>query len=528
MRALGLCAFGPIAFGAVLLAQEPAAVSPGSVFVPGSVTVDGVTLPYQLLRPKVLATTICANDRRGILPLVVFLHGAGERGSDNQKQLTWLVNDLAKPEMAKRYRCFVLAVQCPEDRMWVDVPWAETHSRALADKPSLPLRAVQQAMADVEKSLPVDRDRVYLTGLSMGGYGCWDLAMRDPFHFAAVVPVCGGGDEKQCLRLFGLPIWVWHGADDRAVPVERSRSMVEALRAIGQPVEYTELPGVGHDSWKQAYGEHGALDWLFEQDRIAQGRHDERYGLDGFAPALQFAVVPHNLGGPNEDGEFAATKTMRVVASPELNAIGEVLAGELGRALGVAVPVVSGDARPGDVQLQLTAGHDGDPEPDASIEFAAVATIEGRTRGHLAAAAGAFVQALGSLPGLRAPFGWVWYHQDTGAALAVDDPKGTLPAAALAEALRRCWLFGIGNLFVPGEPARDLVARGRVLGVVVAGLSALPAAHVRVLRIEASTRDELVAAFRVALPQHREQPDRDEALANFRGRLARIVRATGW
>src|SRR5580765_1950365 len=140
MRALAL-----FALGAAAAAQEPAAV-----FTPGSVAVDGVTFHYQLLQPK----TLRAGER---LPLVVFLHGAGERGGDNQKQLTWLVNDLAQPAAAKRYRCFLLAVQCPQDRMWVDVPWAEAHSRAIADQPTLPLRAVQQAMADVERTLPVDR-----------------------------------------------------------------------------------------------------------------------------------------------------------------------------------------------------------------------------------------------------------------------------------------------------------------------------------------------------------------------------------
>src|ERR1043166_388223 len=131
-------AFALFALGAAAAAQEPAAVFP-----PGSVAVDGVTFHYQLLQPK----TLRAGER---LPLVVFLHGAGERGDDNRRQLTWFVNDLARPAMAKRYRCFVLAVQCPADRMWIDVPWAEAHSRAMTKEPSLPLRAVIEAMHRVE------------------------------------------------------------------------------------------------------------------------------------------------------------------------------------------------------------------------------------------------------------------------------------------------------------------------------------------------------------------------------------------
>jgi dienelactone hydrolase len=500
-----------VASAAVLVCQEP-----DTVFTPGSVAVDGVTLPYQLLQPKALR----AGER---LPLVVFLHGAGERGDDNRKQLTWLVNDLAQPALAKRYRCFVLAVQCPADRMWVDVPWADAHSRAMAKEPSLPLRAVIEAMHRVEDTLPVDRDRVYLTGLSMGGYGCWELAMRDPFHFAAAVPVCGGGDEKQCHRLLGVPVWVWHGDQDLAVPVERSRSMVAALRALGQPVQYTELPGVGHDSWKQAYGDGGALDWLFAQDRKAMGRDDGnvRYGVVG----------AHDAEAAPAKGEFAATAAMRVVAPPEHAALGEALAVELRRLLGAAVPVVDGVPRSGDVQLSVSSVFDlnsSDEVVHGRVTFDAVATIYAHGDGDLAAAAGSFVQALGSRAGLRAPFGRFETGLATDVGLALEDPKGTLPPTALAEALRRCWLFGVGNLFVTGAPSAELVAAGRDRGVVVQDLGALPAAHVQVLRVEASTADELIAALRVALPRHRERPSSAEELAGFHARLVRAARATGW
>jgi predicted peptidase len=112
----------------------------------------------------------------------------------------------------------------------------------------------------------IDPARVYLTGLSMGGYGAWELAERMPERFAALVPVCGGGDEAQASRLVGLPIWAWHGDEDTAVPVERSRRMIAAIEEAGGTPHYTELKGVGHDSWTAAYsGPDSVLPWMFEQ-----------------------------------------------------------------------------------------------------------------------------------------------------------------------------------------------------------------------------------------------------------------------
>jgi predicted peptidase len=121
---------------------------------------------------------------------------------------------------------------------------------------------------EVLKTEPIDPDRVYLTGLSMGGYGTWDLAERMPKRFAAAVPICGGGDDTKANRLVGLPLWAWHGDADPAVPVERSRQMIAAIKTAGGNAKFTELPGVGHDSWTKAYTDpEGAIPWLFEQRR---------------------------------------------------------------------------------------------------------------------------------------------------------------------------------------------------------------------------------------------------------------------
>ena len=226
------------------------------VFESRSVELEGVRYPYQLLLPRVEAESA---------PLVVFLHGAGERGSDNTKQLTWLPLALAGEPMRTDFGCYVLAVQCPLDEKWVDVQWGDASPSAMLPVPSRAMRAVMAAIEQVEQEKQIDRQRIYCTGLSMGGYGAWDLVMRMPEKFAACVPVCGGGDPSQVARLRDLPIWIWHGDKDAAVPVERSRQMATALEQIGANARYTELKGVGHDSWRQAYASDGALQWMFAQ-----------------------------------------------------------------------------------------------------------------------------------------------------------------------------------------------------------------------------------------------------------------------
>lgn len=238
-------------------ASAPTSQGRLTVFESRSVEVDGFRYPFQLLLPT------CPID--GPSPLVVFLHGAGERGSDNSKQLTWLPLAMAGEPMRSEFPCHLLAVQCPTDEKWVDVPWGDKSPSALPEAPSRAMRAVIAAIEQVERDKPIDASRVYLTGLSMGGYGAWDLAMRMPEKFAALAPVCGGGDPTKAVLLRDVPVWIWHGDKDAAVPVERSRQMAEALKSVGSSARYSELPGVGHDSWRQAYAPDGAVAWMFAQ-----------------------------------------------------------------------------------------------------------------------------------------------------------------------------------------------------------------------------------------------------------------------
>jgi len=233
------------------------------VFATRSVTVTDSGQPiefrYRLLRPQPGATP-------ARYPLVVFLHGAGERGNDNERQLKYLPTWMAAPAIHAKHPCFLLAPQCREDERWVDVSWADMKSTPQG-RPTTDMIAAIAALEDVLRTEPIDPDHVYLTGLSMGGFGTWDLATRMPDRFAAILPICGGGDDRNAGRIAKLPIWCAHGDADEAVPVERSRDMIAAIRAAGGNPHYVEMPGVGHDSWTPTYRDPAALEWLFEQRR---------------------------------------------------------------------------------------------------------------------------------------------------------------------------------------------------------------------------------------------------------------------
>ncbi|MHC5025961.1 MAG: DUF459 domain-containing protein [Planctomycetota bacterium] len=245
------------------LAVTSGACAQTAAFLEGSVEVDGTPYGYRLLPPAVIE-----EDRT--YPLVFFLHGAGERGGDNTKQIRHFPERMVTRAMREAYPCYVLAPQCPDERFWVHIEPDNGFKTPYAPTPVAPMRGAIAAFEEVVAAHPIDRDRIYLTGLSMGGFGTWDLASRYPGVFAAAVPICGGGDPIRAARLAGLPLSVWHGGADRVVPADRSRMMVEALRSMEADVTYTELEGVGHNSWNAAYGKEGCLEWMFSKKRDPQ------------------------------------------------------------------------------------------------------------------------------------------------------------------------------------------------------------------------------------------------------------------
>lgn len=219
---------------------------------------NGLTIPFRLLLPL-------NYDRTQRYPLVLFLHGAGERGTDNKAQLKHGAPTFLPGDVRQRFPCFVMAPQCPPDQKWTDIEWRA--GGPMPPEPSVPMQLTLDAIDALMKDYNIDRERLYVTGLSMGGYGAWDLACRQPERWAAAVPICGGGDRRSAARAKGVAIWAFHGDSDQAVPVERSREMIEGLRAAGATPLYSEYPTVSHDSWTSAYGEPELLSWMFAQRR---------------------------------------------------------------------------------------------------------------------------------------------------------------------------------------------------------------------------------------------------------------------
>jgi len=219
----------------------------------------GATLNYRLLKPAEI-------DAGKKYPLVVFLHGGGERGDDNTAQLVHGIREFAAASHRQKYPCFLIAPQSPRDKTWADNKWT-TKEHALPEKPVEPMRLTLELIDSLVKEFPIDADRIYITGLSMGGYGTWDALVRRPNFFAAAVPVCGGADVKMAVAIKHVPVWVFHGDKDAAVPVSRSREIVEALKKAGGKPKYTEYLGVGHKSWEAAYADPALHEWLFAQKR---------------------------------------------------------------------------------------------------------------------------------------------------------------------------------------------------------------------------------------------------------------------
>jgi predicted peptidase len=183
-------------------------------------------------------------------PLMLFLHGAGERGSNLD-----LVKKHGPPKLiskGKEFPFIVVSPQCPKNRHWEPIE-------------------LTVLLDDVTSKLKVDTDRIYLTGLSMGGFGTWALAAYSPDRFAAIVPICGGGDTIWAKRIAHLPVWVFHGAKDPGVPLKRSQEMVDALKKAGDNVNFTVYPDAGHDSWTATYDNPKLYKWLLEQKRQPHG-----------------------------------------------------------------------------------------------------------------------------------------------------------------------------------------------------------------------------------------------------------------
>lgn len=178
-------------------------------------------------------------------PLVLFLHGSGESGSELSK-----VKIHGLPKLAEKHGAFPFILVSPQSPRG---DWNPDVLNAFLD--------------DIVRKYRVDKNRVYLTGLSMGGYGTWALAAAHPEKFAAIAPICGGGEIEDAPKLANMPIWVFHGAKDATVPLQASKDMVEALKAAGGKPKFTIYPDAGHDSWTVTYENPEFYQWLLAQNR---------------------------------------------------------------------------------------------------------------------------------------------------------------------------------------------------------------------------------------------------------------------
>ncbi|MDR1866503.1 MAG: dienelactone hydrolase family protein [Bacteroidales bacterium] len=221
------------------------------------------TLRYRELLPE--------NSRAGRkYPLVLFLHGAGEKGRDNAAQLRHGSMMFTNPVNREKYPAVVLFPQCPEGVSW---PYDRTpEGRRWNEFPveypvSTPLKSVRELLDAYLAGGMVDKNRIYIIGLSMGGMGTFDMVCRYPGLFAAAVPICGGVAVERLPKARSVKFRIYHGDADQTVSVENSRKAYRALKACGAEAEYVEFPGCGHDSWNPAFNTPDFLSWLFGQKK---------------------------------------------------------------------------------------------------------------------------------------------------------------------------------------------------------------------------------------------------------------------
>ncbi len=220
---------------------------------------QGDSLQYRLLEPKAI------KDGEKY-PLVLFLHGAGERGSDNHKQLFHGSQMFLNPVNRDKHPAFVIFPQCPEGKFWAFSRRPESLASVGVEENMPPIfRAVKELLDAYLENPLVDKSRIYIMGLSMGGMGTFDMVSRFPEIFAAAIPICGAVQSGRLAEAKDVKFRIFHGDADYTVPVECSRMAYLELKQAGADVEYIEFPGCGHDSWTPAFNRPDFMDWLFAQ-----------------------------------------------------------------------------------------------------------------------------------------------------------------------------------------------------------------------------------------------------------------------
>ena len=254
-----------LALTIVVIFYLPAFAQDLSVYEKHFFISNGDTLPYRLLLPE-------NYDATKKYPLVFFLHGAGERGNDNEKQLVHGGKLFLRDDVRKDYPAIVVFPQCAQNSFWSNVAFGAGDGKRKFDflvdgEPTKSMALAQGLLNELLRSYPVKKKQVYTGGLSMGGMGAFELVRRNPTLFAAAIPVCGGANPATAEQLKKTSWWIFHGAKDDVVPPVLSKQMYEALLNVKANVKFTLYPEANHNSWDAAFAEKELLPWLFSQRR---------------------------------------------------------------------------------------------------------------------------------------------------------------------------------------------------------------------------------------------------------------------
>ena len=244
--------------GLFLLSLPSLAQQPDTTLFEARCHIEGNdTLPYRLYRSEKAGTTT------DVLPLVVFLHGAGERGNDNVAQLKHCVRYFLDDTITSRYPFLLMAPQCPEGQRWVNTDWSLPEHQ-MDTTPTATMQGVFTLIDSLVECGSVDSTHIYICGLSMGGFGVWDAVQRRPQRFAAAIAICGGGDPAYADAMKDIPVYIFHGLQDDVVMPSRSQQMFDALTNAGSHnAILITYPEMGHGCWDQAFTTHGIFTWLF-------------------------------------------------------------------------------------------------------------------------------------------------------------------------------------------------------------------------------------------------------------------------
>lgn len=227
------------------------------------------TLRYRLLLPD-------GYDANKAYPLVLFLHGAGERGSNNEAQLTHGGKLFLRSDIRQQFPAIVVFPQCPANSFWSHVQWVVDSATKKRDfifpeeaEPTYAMLMLMQLMRELQKQYKLLPDQRYVMGLSMGGMGTFELVKRMPNTFAAAIPICGGANAANARFMKGTAFWIHHGDADAVVPVQLSQTMAQALQQYytAADMQLTIYPGVNHNSWDNAFADPQLLPWLFSHKR---------------------------------------------------------------------------------------------------------------------------------------------------------------------------------------------------------------------------------------------------------------------